>query len=411
MLFRKSEKRSYTFQDVELAKLLGIPIDGISASKVKEATYFTCLRILSDTISKLGLKLYRETGNGISKASDHYLYSMLKLRPNKNMSSSDFWKGVEYQRNHYGHSVVVIQSANNGKIEALHPLNMSNVEIWVDDKAVIGRTPSIWYVYRSTDKEYKFSSDEVLHFKGLTTDGINSLSVRECLNKTIENLQYGSEYVNKYFKGGLSAKGLLQYTGDIEPGAANRMKDRFEKMASGMDNVGGILPVPMGFTFSSINSNMADAQFLEINKFSIQQIAAAFGIKQHMVNDLSGAKFNNVQQQNEEFYRDTLQSILTMYEQELTWKLLTDREKLNHFFQFNVDSILRTDIKTRYDAYGVGIDKGFLTPNEARLKEDMPTMDGADSLIVNGSMQPLDKVGMAYEEPVEPPIEGGDIDE
>jgi HK97 family phage portal protein len=177
----------------------------------------------------------------------------------------------------------------------------------------------------------------------------------------------------------------------------NRLKARFEKMANGMDNVGKILPVPVGFTFSTINSTMADAQFFENMNLSVRQIAAAFGVKQHQVNDLTGAKFNNVQQQSEEFYRDTLHPILTMYEQEMTYKLLTEEEiKAGMFIQFNVDALLRTDIKTRYEAYKVGIDGGFIMPNEAREKEDLPKAEGGDKLIVNGTMQPLEMVGMSY---------------
>lgn len=410
MLFRREKEirsSTYTLKDAALAEMLGIEVDGISEDKTKEATYFTCLRILSDTVSKLPLKLYKETDNGTEKANAHYLYSKMKLRPNDFMSSSDFWKMVEFQRNHFGHAVVPIVTGPHGKVESLHPLDMGKVTIWIDNAGIIGKDSSIWYVYNDGSKEHKFNSKEVLHFKGMTSDGIQGMAIRDYLKTTVENLQYGTSYTNSFFKGGLSARGLLQYTGDIEPNAMNRMKSRFESMSTGLKNAGKILPVPIGFSFSTINATMADAQFLELNNLSIRQIAAAFGIKQHMVNDLSGAKFNNVSQQNEEFYRDTLQSILTMYEQEMTYKLLTeDERKSGHFFQFNVDSILRSDLKTRYEAYGLGIEKGFLTPNEVRTKEDMPTIEGGDQLIVNGTMVNLKNVGAAYA--AGPAPEGGE---
>lgn len=411
MLFRKKNgQRSLSLNDETLARALGIELDGISSNKAKEATFYSCLRILSDTVSKLPLKLYKETIEGTEKANDHYLYKKLKLRPNKNMSSSDFWKMVEFQRNYFGHSVAVIDTLPNGKVNSLHPLNMANVTIWIDDARVIGKNSSIWYVYNDGTKEYKFTSEEVLHFKGLTKDGIQGMAIKDYLATTIENLQYGADYVNKYFKGGLSAKGVLQYTGDIELNAMNRMKQRFESMATGMDNVGKILPVPVGFSFSTINSTMADAQFFENMNLSIRQITSAFGIKMHQVNDLSGAKFNNVSQQNEEFYRDTLQSTLSMYEMELTFKLLTEKEvDSGYFFEFNVDSILRSDLKTRYEAYGIGIDKGFLMPNEARRKENLPNNSDGDVLIVNGTYVPLKNVGLHsnnYQ-----PAEGGENDE
>ena len=321
----------------------------------------------------------------------------MRLRPNKNMSASDFWKAVEFQRNYYGHCVVVIESLPNGQVQALHPLDMKNVEIWIDDKAIIGKESSIWYIYNDSLKGIKFRSDEVLHFKGVTSDGIRGMAVKDYLNSSLENMQYGTDFVNKHFKGGLSVGGLLQYTGDLDQNSINRMKARFEEMATGVKNAGRILPVPVGFEFSTINSTMADSQFLEINNLTIRQICSAFGIKPHQVNDMSGAKFNNVQQNNEEFYRDTLQSILTMLEQELTFKLLTQDEiKNGMFFEFNVDAILRSTLKERYEAYSIGIEKGFLKPNEARQKENLPAVEGADQLIVNGSYQKLENVGSAY---------------
>jgi HK97 family phage portal protein len=347
--------------------------------------------------------MYKETTNGIERDTKHYLYHLLKLRPNPYMSSSDFWKTVEFNRNYHGHSIVYIDTDPNGKVQALYPLNMKNVTIYVDDAGIIDRDNAIWYEYYEGAKRYLFQTEDVLHFKSMTRDGIQGMSAKDYLRSTVENLQYGTQYQNNYFKGGLTAKGLLQYTGDLDQNSAKRMKARFEELATGMDNVGKILPVPVGFSFTSLNTSMADAQFLELNQLSIRQIASAFGIKQHMINDLSGAKFNNVQQQTEEFYRDTLQSILTMYEQEMAYKLLTETEQLKgYYLEFNVDSILRTDLKTRYEAYGVGIDKGFLKPNEARYKEGLPTVEGGDQLIVNGSMQPLDNVGMAYQQEAEP---------
>ena len=411
----QTEQRSLTLQDIELANMLGIEIEGISSNKMKEATFFACIRILQDSVSKLPLKLYRDLVSGREKATDHYLYSKLRLRPNKLMSASDFWKTVEFQRSYYGHSVVVIESLPNGKVNALHPLDMSRVKIWVDDKAIIGKETDIWYIYNDDKSGLKFRSDEVLHFIGTTRDGLQGMAVKDYLGSTIENMQYSTNHVNNSFKSGLSVGGILQYTGDLSQDSINRMRTKFEEMATGMKNVNRILPVPVGFEFNTIRSTMADQQFLEINQLTIRQICSAFGIKPHQINDLSGAKFNNVQQMNDEFYRDTLQSILTSYEQELTYKLLTEKEiKNGMFFEFNVDAILRSSLKDRYDAYSVGIDKGFLKPNEAREKENLPPVDGGDQLIVNGTYQPLDQVGMAYRDPSENSLdanEGGENDD
>ncbi|MGE7216593.1 phage portal protein [Priestia koreensis] len=409
MLFRKLEKRSentYTLQDQEFAKMLGINLDEISLDKAKEATFFTCIKVLSNAISSLPLKLYKETEKGIEKADTHYLYNLLKLRPNPYMTTSAFLKAVEYQRNYYGHSIVMIDSDITGRVKALYPLDMSKVQILIDNAGIISTDNAIWYVFSTGVKEYRLKHDEVLHFHGMTNDGITGMAVKDYLKTTIENNQYAQDYTNRYFKGGLSAKGIVSYTGDLSADSAIRLKERLEKMATGMTNVGKILPLPIGFDYKAINATMADSQFVELQSLSMKQISNAFGVKPYHLGE--NGTFNNVQQQMEDFYQSTLQAILVDYEQEMTYKLLRSNEiKKGYKFEFNVDSLLRSDIKTRYEAYGIGIEKGFLSPNEARKKENLPQKEGADDLITNGNMQKIVDVGAYYKN--DPSLKGGEI--
>lgn len=414
MLFRRNEQRNYNFtlDDEQAAKVLGISLNGISPDKAKEATFWTSMRILTDSLSKLPLKLYHETGNGTNRATSHYLYNLLKLRPNIYMSASSFWKAIEWNRLYYGHSIAYIDTVksgrNAGKVRGLYPIDMSKVEIWIDDAGLIGKDNALWYIYRGVNGEVKFKHDKVLHFLGMTRDGITGMPIKDYLKTLVENAQSGQSYVNEYFKNGLFAKGILTYTSQINPEDEKRLKERFQRMASGIKNAGSILPVPIGFDFKSINTSMVESQFLELSQLTMQQIAAAFGIKMHQINSLDRATHSNVEAMQREFYIDTLQSILTMYEQELTYKLLTSQEKeSNFFFEFNVDSILRSDYKTRIDALGKAVDKGIYTINEAREIENKPRIDHkyADSLIFNGNAIPIDMLGQQYQ------VKGGDKNE
>lgn len=158
----------------------------------------------------------------------------------------------------------------------------------------------------------------------------------------------------------------------------------------------------MGFQFTPMSLNMADAQFLENSEMTIKRIATAFGIKMHQLNDLSRATHTNIAEQQKDWYVDGLQPALTTYEQELSWKLFVDSElREGYYAKFNVDAILRADIKTRYEAYGIAIEKGFMTPNEARAKEEESPLPGGDQLIVNGNFIPLTMTGQQY-------LKGGD---
>ena len=392
------------YSNEEFLRLLGINTVDVSKDKLGEITYFTCLKLLSESVAKLPLKLYKETANGKEKATDHYLYSLVKTRPNLYMSSWSFWTTIELNRNHYGNAFVYIDTANRGKnrgkIKGLYILPSNSVKIWVDDAGIISKDNAIWYIYKDKqDKEYKINHQQILHFKtSISLDGITGLSVQDILKVSVENAQAGEKFINSYFKNGLFAKGLLQYTGDISDGAVTKMQDKFESMANGIKNAGRILPVPLGFSFSTLNNSMADSQFLELNKYTALQIAAAMGIKPNQINNYEKATHSNVEFEQTSFYVDTLLSILTMYEQELTYKLLTEGERgAGYYFKFSVDAMLRANFETRMNGYATAVNNGIMKPNEAREKEDLPTDADGNKLIVNGNYIPLSMVGKQWD--------------
>ena len=398
MIFRNAinERETVSLQDRELLKVLGIEVDGINVvgkNALKEATVFACIRILSEAVAKLPIKIYRDE-NGIRKATEHPLYTLLKTRPNPYMSSFIFFNCLETQRNIHGNSYASIEFDKKGQLKALWPLDSEKVEIWVDDKGLFKSTNKLWYILSLPNgKQVRLKPSEILHFKGFSVDGITGITPLTYLKTLIENGRASQEYINKFFQSGMQVKGIVHYVGDLNQEAERIFREKFEQMSSGLKNAHRVSLLPLGYQFQPISLSMADAQFLENTELTIRQIAAAFGIKMHQLNDLDRSTHTNIIEQQRQFYIDTLMAILTMYEQELTYKLFLDQE-LNegYYCKFNVDAITRADIKSRYEAYRIGIQGGFLTANEVRAKEEMEAAEGGDVLLVNGNMVPITEV-------------------
>lgn len=405
--FEKRETLELNTDDQRLMELLGIDIGDVSVkgrNALKVATVLACTRILTESISKLPLKVYREDATGIHKAAKHHVYDLLKLRPNPFMSASDFWKAIEANRSRGNAYASIEFDEKTGQIVGLWPLDPSKVKMYVDDTSFLSTKNKIWYeVEVGPGEKRRVMPDEMLHFKGsITLDGFIGIDPVAYLETTIQNAGASDKFINNFFKQGLQVKGLIQYVGDLDEPAKQRFREKFEEMSSGLKNSHRIALMPVGYQFIPMSLNMQDAQFLENTQMSIRQIANAFGIKMHQLNDLSRATHSNIEQQQREFYVDTLQPILTSYEQELTWKLFLDSELRKGFYaKFNVDAILRADTKTRFEAYGIAIEKGFMTPNEARAKEENPPLPGGDQLLFNGNVIPLTMAGKQY-------LKGGD---
>lgn len=416
MLFRNSATRirnqtfsgdggAYTADFGTLLGYLGLTSSDLlirGKNALNEVIVYTCIKILSESLAKLPLKIYQDNG-GIKKATDHYLYPFFKLRPNPYMSSFDFWKCVETLRNIYGNSYVWIDyveiGRNAGKIQGFYPLNPEQMQIWVDDVGLLSSKNSIWYIYTdNSGVQHKLQSYDLLHFKGTTTDGIVGLSPIEILRNSIENSKASQKFLNNSLKNGMQSAGIINYIGDLSKEAEETFRTKFEQMSAGLKNANRISLLPIGYQYQPLSIKLTDAQFLENTKFTAQQLSAAYGIKLHQLNELVKASYSSTSEANREFYSDTMLAILTMYEQETTYKCFLNSEIQNGIYaKFNADVMLRGDTKTRYETYAQAIQNGIKTPNECREMEEDPPKDGGDQLIVNGNYIPLTMVGKQYE--------------
>lgn len=116
----------------------------------------------------------------------------------------------------------------------------------------------------------------------------------------------------------------------------------------------GMTPHRMGITAE-------EAQFLETRKELWVDLARLWRVPPHKVGILDKATFSNIEHQSLEFVIDTLRPILELIERSVTKFLIGEPGVA---FEFNVDSLLRGDLKTRYEAYAKGREWGWLSVND-----------------------------------------------
>lgn len=391
--------------DEQLLEWLGI--SNTPKKILSEVTYFTCLKMLSETLGKLPLKFYRETNNGTEKAEPNQAFAVLKNRPNKFMTPSLFWATVENNRNHYGNAYVWIRrklelKKFGGTYDVVDYWIMpsNNVTVVMDDKGIFGGKGDLYYYYSdsNTGEQYVFPSRDVLHYKtSMTFDGIIGKPVREILKSTIEGGLESQNFMNNLYEGGLTAAMALQYTGDLDENLEDELIERFERYTSGSSNAGKIVPVPVGMQLQPLNIKLTDSQFFELKKFSSLQIASAFGIKPNQINNYEKSSYANSEMQQLSFYIDTELFIIKQYEEENNFKLLTSEELSEGYFsKFNENVILRADSKTQKDILCGYVSNGIKLINEARDNLGLPRVEGGDIPMVNGTYIPLSMVGEQY---------------
>lgn len=394
--FRGSPTKGMTEED--FAEWLGIGYR--NKSELREVTYYTCMKILSETMGKLPIKVYEwKKKQGRVRADPDSTSKLLNGRPNPHMTPSIFFATVENNRNHFGNGYVWIQrkiSRNGSENIGLWIMQSDCVTPIYDNTGIFGGQGKIYYQYTDPlDGEmYVFPEMDVMHLKtSMTLDGLTGIPVRDMLGYVVEGASQSQQYMSNLYKGGMTASMALQYAGEIDDSRIKLLQKKYDKYLSGPKNAGKIVPVPAGMQLQPLNYKLTDAQFFELKKYSALQIAGAFGVKPNQINDYEKSSYANSEMQQLSFLVDTMLFPLKQYEEELTYKLYIGTEKS---CKFNEKAILRTDSKTQMEILAKGVQNGMRKVNEARELLDLPRDPDGDVLLMNGNFIPVKMAGEQY---------------
>lgn len=390
----------------ELLEWLGI--DSRNQSLISEVTYYTCMKMLSETIGKLPLKYYQETDRGRIRAEPDEMTKLLTIRPNPIMTPTTLWSAVEMNCQHYGNAFVWMRKVfkrekYGGEYKTLDLwLMQSNyVTVLMDDVGIFGGKGKIYYQYSDpkSGEQYLFKSEDVMHFKTwYSLDGIMGEPVRKILQDTVGGALESQNFMNRLYEQGLTASMAMQYTGDLDEAKRKQLEKKFANALTGPKNAGKVIPVPIGLELTPLKMSLTDAQFFELKKYSALQIAGAFGIKPNQINNYEKSSYANSETQQLAFLVDTMAYRLKMYEEEINYKALSgQKQKDGFFYKFNEKAILRADSQSQMESLTKAVNNGIYTQNEAREYLDKPAKEGGDVLMVNGNYIPITMVGKQYE--------------
>ena len=132
-------------------------------------------------------------------------------------------------------------------------------------------------------------------------------------------------------------------------------------------------------TFRPLSMTNVDAALIDALRLSALDIARIYKIPAHMVNELERATFSNIEHQEIQFVIYTLLPWVKRHEQAKTRDLLLPSERKQYFIEYNLAGLLRGDQSSRYAAYAVGRQWGWLSINDIRRLENMPPSRAATS--------------------------------
>lgn len=360
---------------------------------------YACVRILAETIASLPLHIYKRTDRGKEKAFDHQLHYILHDEPSPEMTSFVFRETLMGHLLLWGNAYAQIIRDGRGKVVALYPLMPDKMSVCRSDNG------EIYYSYSKAGRVHILRYWEVLHIPGLGFDGLVGYSPIAMAKNAIGMAIATEEYGAAFFNNGANPGGVLEHPGILKDPA--KVRDSWNSVYGGSGNAHKVAVLEEGMSFKPIGIPPEQAQFLQTRKFQINEIARIFRIPPHMVGDLEKSSFSNIEQQSLEFVKYTLDPWVVRLEMAMKKALLSPGEKKDYFIKLNVDGLLRGDYASRMQGYSIGIQNGFLSPNDVRALEDMNTIEPGDVYVANGNLLKLEDIGAYAKKELNSEKEGG----
>jgi HK97 family phage portal protein len=352
------------------------------------ATVFACDRVVTETIGSLPTAIMHWKKSGAKERADQHPVADLLRVPNPWQTGFEFWEMVQHHLDLRGNSFVRKVSSNSRAIDQLIPLHPDRVRVF--------RLPNNRLRYEVTNNygggTEQYTQDEIIHFRGLSSDGIMGLSIitamSEVIGTALARQEYGARFFSNNAKPGVWVKTAVK----LNPEAQEKFEKTFSEGFTGA-NAFKTAIMPPGFEIVSLGLTNKDSQLLELNNSTRIDICGAWRVPPHKVGDLSRGTFSNIEQQNIEFATDGIRPRVVRLERRFGLDILDSLgigEPGEFFLDFSMDALFRGDMKSRYDAYNQAL-QYWLTVNEVRAAENLNPVEGGDVIMRPVNMQPADQ--------------------
>ena len=348
-------------------------------TSLRLSAVYACVRLISDTISTLPYDQFvRRDGQRFPyRPKDGWVD-----RPSTEMPRTTFWKQVIISLLLDGNAFVMITRSGN-EIVDLTPLNPKQVRV----KRENGRKVFV------VNESQTLTSDQVLHVTEMLMPG--EIRGTSRIMQAKESLGLGlalEEYAATFFGNGAYAGGVLEFPEKLSPEQRKEIRETWNQTHQGPRRAHRVGMLWGGGKFNPLTVDPSASQLVDQRKFAVEEIARIFRVPPFMlgVSENAAMAFASIEQQQLFFRQHTIQPYVEMLEDHFQSLLENPRS----FIKFNMSSIVRADLQTRYQSYNTALLAGFMSVNDVRALEDKGPVDDGDQYRVPLQNIPLTDAGV-----------------
>lgn len=387
--FVRTEKREVTYGPI--SKYVPSHLHDFNATpnqiKITEKTalslsaVWASVKIPSESLASVPRGVYYKDnkGNSILAVNSNAQRVLMKPNPFMNAYTWQLCMGYSYRLRGNAYSQIV-RDENNTPTELI-PIHPDRVQVKLKDGKI---------VYEIDLGAVLIKSADMLHFKGLTSDGYVGLSPIQMEAQNL-GIAISTQLAQKnFYEKGSNLDFVLTNDSALKLETVQGTKTSIKNQVTGTTGDRFTI-LDAGFKITQLKLTAQDLQLLEAIKGSIPNIARIFSMPLHLLNEMDASSNNNIERQGIDYVTYTVMPFAAAFEAEMEDKLLASYEKGNHFIKYNLNGLMRGDYKSRVEGYRVLHSMGVPLNNLLAL-EDMNQVEGGNISLVPLNMISANKL-------------------
>jgi HK97 family phage portal protein len=348
---------------------------GVAVTRDSSLTFsavYACVRIISESIASLPINVYLEEADGDRiLQKNHPVQKLLAKKPNNYMTSYTFKDVILTNLLLEGNAYFLIVRDGSARPIELICLDPSKVEVYRHEGQLY---------YKIEGEDSTILQDDMLHFVGLSFDGLKGRSVLNSQRATIGTSIAANVTAGNVLGNTTQVGGIIKHPGKLSAEAIERLRTSWNNTYQGPFAAGKTAILEEGMTFEPSKINAQDRQLLESRRFQVEEIARIFKVPLSLIGHLEkAANYSSIEALSIDFVRFTLTPYIVSMEEEMNRKLFRENEQDEHYVKIQVEGLLRGDSNARANFYKQMIDMGVLSINEVRKLENLNRIENGDT--------------------------------
>ncbi len=369
--FKKAETRIAS-DDPFLGEFLGARWQGRADIEKASghAVAHRCISVIAENLASVPLKLYRRTENGGREAAtDHPLYGVLHDQTAPTLTAFEAREWLLASVLTYGNGFAKIERNGRGQVTALHPLVAGSVTV------ELLKNGRLRYKHALPDGGTQvLLQEEVLHLRYRTKDGVLGMSPIQIAAAAFGLALAQQDQAGSAAENAFRPSGVLTFPQKLGAPGKEDALEKFRARFIGQLKANDPIVLDGGATWEPIAMSARDAEFLESRKLSNLDVARVYGVPPSVAGIVDGQNYSSISEESRALVSRCLAPMAKRIEQSLNVALLTPESRKTLFIEHDLAGLLRGDLSTRYAAYRVGREGGWLNVNEIRAFENLSSI-------------------------------------